>query len=459
MPQQNLQQIVEDFFRVNCQTSCTVCVAVSGGGDSVALFHLFREMQSKLSISRIGIAHVNHRIRGRTSDGDATFVRRVATRAGVRFHLHEIDKKDVPGSGIEEWARNVRYSFFDKIRKKFGYTYVATAHTENDQAETVLLRLLRGSGIHGLCGIAPVRDDGIIRPLLAAKRDSLRRWLAEMKYPIREDATNKDMTYIRNWIRHAVIPLLEQREAAIVSHLAFAAVNAQTIARLIEPVTNKWINDYVVSEEEGKFSIMKRGLTPEAEAGEAVVRFLSKRNVGFTRGHVSEIVQNSRRSNGLFLLPGNWKYVCKSNVLEFAHKSLRRPAKAFSYVLVKNKDVPCKEKNCVLHLSSFRKKKLTPIDLKDSAKAFLDASKCPEPLKFRSVKKGERFWPYGAKGPVDCFEFLKKQGISSEERKTWGVVGCASGEIAWVVGLRIGHRFRVTAATKDIHQISCKPKT
>jgi hypothetical protein len=228
---------------------------------------------------------------------------------------------------------------------------------------------------------------------------------------------------------------------------------------MVEQVTNKWINDYVVFTGKDKFSIVKSGLAPEAGSDENLVRLLSKQSVGFTRKHVCEIILNASRTSGSFLLPGDWKYVCKKDVLEFSHKSSTRSTKDFSYRLAEKKDVICKEKNWVVHLSTLKKKKSTPIDLKDPLKAFFDASKCAEPLEFRSVEKGDRFWPSGAQRDVDCTDFLKKQGVPAEERKAWGVVACGSGEIAWVAGLRTGHRFRVTAATKDILQISCKPKT
>jgi tRNA(Ile)-lysidine synthase len=448
---------VEDFFRARCAAPCSVCVAVSGGGDSVALFHCLNALRTRLSITRLGVAHVNHRIRGAASDQDAAFVKRLAKEGGARFHLQEIDKSDVPDSGVEEWARNVRYGFFAKVRKKFGYTYVATAHTRNDQAETVLLRLLRGSGMHGLCGIAPVRNDGVIRPLLEANGRDVRAWLSTRKLAFREDATNADTSYARNWVRHTVIPLLERRDGDAVAHLAAAAANAQAVDRIVAPLLNKWIDDNVVFSGRRRFRVKKAGLADNPVAAEAVVRLFAQKGVGFDRKHIDELLANARRSDGVFLLPGGWNYSCGKAALEFAPIDRQEKAEGFWCKVERGKTMGCRAAHCAIGARVLRLKRDEKPSFADPQMAHLDAAVCRGPLEFRAVRDKDRFWPYGAKGFVDCREFLKKQGIPARERKTTGVVALKRGEIVWVVGVRIAHQFRVTPTTRDVLQISCRP--
>jgi tRNA(Ile)-lysidine synthase len=457
MFQHGLHEIVERFFREHCTAPCSVCVAVSGGADSVALVRLVSEMKETLGITRLGVAHVNHRIRGAASDEDAAFVKRLAREAGAAFHLRRVDRRRVPSTGVEEWARNIRYDFFAKVAGKFGYTCVATAHTRNDQAETVLARLLRGSGVHGLCGIAPVRQDGVIRPLLEADKGDIREFLSARRIAFREDSTNADTSYTRNWLRHKVIPLLEQREPSAVRHIAAAAQNARSVSRIVGPIINKWINDNVVLLGPRRFLVKRTGLISDSAGGEGIVRLLAEKRVGFDQDHVAGIFQNAGRSSGIFLLPGGWRYTCKKEGLEFSSGCDKPASRNFRCNIVPGKISVCKAKKCSLSVELYARKKNEPISFADPMIARLDASTCRGPLEFRSIGRGERFWPFGATGPVNCAEFLKKQGIPADQRSDWGVVARKRGEIVWVVGLRIGHGFRITSATKTVIQISCKP--
>jgi tRNA(Ile)-lysidine synthase len=274
MRHQNIFESVEEFWRMHCAAPCSVCVAVSGGSDSVALFHVLLALRQRLGITRLGIAHVNHRLRGRDSERDAAFVRRISDSAGAAFHLKGIDRKDVPESGVEEWARNERYAFFSRVLKTGRYRYLATAHTQNDQAETVVLRLMRGSGIHGLCGIMPVRENRIIRPLLHVSKKDLRKWLLEKKLRFREDASNADTAFARNWVRHSFIPLLEKKDPSAVRHLAAVSDNARAITGLVRPIINKWVNKHVVFTDETRFFVKKTGFSDELTAAEALVSVL-----------------------------------------------------------------------------------------------------------------------------------------------------------------------------------------
>jgi tRNA(Ile)-lysidine synthase len=449
----DLHETLEDFFRRYCASPCSVCVAVSGGSDSVALFHLLCEMRVRLSITRIGVAHVNHNIRPGASDRDAEFVKRLARGEGAPFHLKVLDKKDVPAAGKEEWARNRRYAFFRAVREKSGYDYVATAHTADDQAETVLLRLMRGTGLGGLCGIAPVREDFIIRPLLHAGKSSLAKWLSQKKLAFCEDSTNADTSYARNWVRHAALPLLEEKEQGATAHIAALADDAQSIAGIVRPIINKWIDDNVVFTDSCRFRVKKEGLFAEVVAAEAVAFVLRQKRIGFDRRHIAKVIDCREKANGVFLLPGGWKYRCTRDALEFFSGPGEEEVNKFRIRLRVPGATISKERKCRFAAVRFRRKD-ERLAFSDPATAFLDAGKCRGSLEFRPIEKGDRFWPYGAKGYVDCNMFLKKQGIETAERVKTGVVAAKGGEIVWIVGVRTSHKYRITSETSSVLKIS-----
>jgi tRNA(Ile)-lysidine synthase len=199
-----------------------VGVAVSGGADSVFLLHALRELGWSLSI-----IHIEHGIRGAASIADAEFVRQLAAGFALPFHLRQADVPAIDGN-LEEAARNIRQAFYSELIAAGTLHRVATGHTRSDQAETVLYRILRGSGLTGLAGILPVTSEGIVRPLLEIDRAEIEAWLRERGVLWREDATNQDRTLARNRLRHEILPLLR---GAFNPQLDAALSNLATIAR------------------------------------------------------------------------------------------------------------------------------------------------------------------------------------------------------------------------------------
>jgi tRNA(Ile)-lysidine synthase len=188
-----------------------VAVAVSGGADSVALLHMLLELREKLGIL-ISIAHFNHQLRGRASDADEKFVAQLAVKYSLELHVARADvaaKAKRDKSNLEETARRARYAFFEGLISAGLATKIAVAHTADDQAETVLAHILRGTGLAGLGGIHPVAGH-VVRPLLTVRRSDLRAYLRARKQPWREDATNRDTTKTRARIRKKLMPLLEK---------------------------------------------------------------------------------------------------------------------------------------------------------------------------------------------------------------------------------------------------------
>jgi len=179
-----------------------VGVAVSGGADSVFLLHALRELGFDLSV-----IHIEHGIRGEASIADAEFVAQLARNFGLPFHLRRADVPAIEGN-LEEAARKVRQAFYTELIASHAVDRVATGHTRSDQAETVLYRILRGSGLTGLSGILPATNENVVRPLLQIDRSEIETWLRDHGIAWREDETNRDRTYARNRLRHEILPLL-----------------------------------------------------------------------------------------------------------------------------------------------------------------------------------------------------------------------------------------------------------
>jgi tRNA(Ile)-lysidine synthase len=194
----------ERFFRAGDR----VAVAVSGGADSVALLELLLEARDRLGVV-VSVAHYNHRLRGSESDADARFVERIAAAKELPFF--GAGAETLHATNVEASARQDRYRFFEQLVRQGCTGKVATAHTADDQAETVLARLLRGGGPAGLAGILPaVRDGTVVRPLLEVRRAELRAWATARGVAWREDSSNRDRRFLRNRIRHELIPQLER---------------------------------------------------------------------------------------------------------------------------------------------------------------------------------------------------------------------------------------------------------
>ncbi|WP_372682709.1 tRNA lysidine(34) synthetase TilS, partial [Desulfosarcina sp.] len=187
-----------------------VLVGVSGGPDSMALLHLLSRLAPDLKI-RLGVAHLNHCLRGASADRDAEVVRQAARALDYPVHIargHVLKVKEKLGLSLEEAARRVRYAFFRKIMSDVGYDKLALGHQSNDNAEQMLMALLRGTGPRGLSGITPVRQACIIRPLINVGRSQIETFVAQAGIAFVLDASNNDLRFVRNRIRHHLLPLL-----------------------------------------------------------------------------------------------------------------------------------------------------------------------------------------------------------------------------------------------------------
>jgi tRNA(Ile)-lysidine synthase len=216
-----------------------IVAAVSGGADSVALLRALHSLS--VEKATLQVAHLNHGLRGRESDADEAFVRELCAKLGLPCHVHNLDVASIArekGENLEAVARRLRYDWFAELATQAGCDYVATGHTSDDQAETVLLRLLRGTGLRGLRGIAARRSLNdqvvLIRPFLHSSRSEVTDYLKQLGQEYRDDRSNCDTRFARNRIRHQVLPLLKQENSAISAHLVELSEQATDAIEIIE---------------------------------------------------------------------------------------------------------------------------------------------------------------------------------------------------------------------------------
>lgn len=232
MPISNLIQDKPELNRALLRPGMRLAVGVSGGADSVALLRVLIDAAGEIGLA-LSVAHVHHGIRGAEADADAEFVAELAASHGLEFRRKDVDAPAAAREKretLEEAARNLRYGWFNELLESSAADAVATAHTVDDQAETVLHKLLRGAWTEGLSGIYPVLERGrgvIVRPFLGVRRAEIEAWLSRIGQPWREDATNADTAYTRNRLRHEVLPVLAACNPQIYGHLA----NLATLAR------------------------------------------------------------------------------------------------------------------------------------------------------------------------------------------------------------------------------------
>ncbi|MGH9220850.1 MAG: tRNA lysidine(34) synthetase TilS, partial [Vicinamibacterales bacterium] len=217
-----------------------IVAAVSGGSDSVALLFLLRELAARGELMLAGLAHLNHHIRGAAADADAAFCRALAARLEIPAFLGDADVPALAaheGASLELAGRHARQRFFNEVLTSGKAQRVAVAHTRDDQAETVVLRLTRGAGAAGLAGMAPRRGQ-LVRPALELTRQELQEYLRHRGETWREDATNLDRSVPRNLIRHEVLPILRTMNAQADAALARAADALRVDAELLETLAN-----------------------------------------------------------------------------------------------------------------------------------------------------------------------------------------------------------------------------
>jgi len=454
-----------------------VGVAVSGGADSVALLLLLLELRAKLGVV-LSVVHFNHQLRGKASEADAQFVAKLAAKHGLPFHAGHADvaaKAKRDKTNLEDTARRVRYEFFATLVDAKHLDKIAVAHTMDDQAETVLAHILRGTGLAGLGGIHPVVGH-VVRPLLTVRRADLRTYLRSGKQSWREDVTNRDVTKMRARLRKKLMPILERQfQPAVVEHLATLADLAREdeafLGALVDDRMRRCVETGAGSAKIStsdllNFSGKKDFTTESAEGAEknfAISRRIVRRIVGEVkpRGgqlgaeHVRAVLELAERGeNGKRLqLPGGLAVRREHDLLIFSaaedKKTTKgREAREFAHAINldgEETDICVPELGCVFRLKGID----WPAKRGETIKreSVLDRDALRSPLVLRNWRPGDRFQPAGRRNAHKLKRLLNGKQIGRGEREGWPVL-TSGGVLVWVRGFPVAAEFAASERTR-----------
>jgi len=422
----------------------SVLLAVSGGLDSMVMTELFH-----LNHQKFGIAHCNFNLRGEESEMDEQFVRELAVKYRIPVFVTSFPTSDYAKQNrisIQMAARELRYSWFEKIRAQEQYKFIATAHHLDDQIETFFINLLRGAGISGLHGILP-KQGMIIRPMMFAFRQQLATYAKERKLKFREDSSNQSDKYIRNRIRLQVLPLLKEINPE------YSRVITETINRVrdFEQIGNQLINsmqNLIIKTEKDRSIIDIAGLkklTPlRSFAWELISPF------GFNQEVIDEMLACPDYVSGKTFFSPSHRLI--KDRMYFIIQPLRTEKKSPLYRIENFREKKTIHRPVPL---SFRKIPASGnIDIPASVKwASLDCKKLEFPLLLRKWEAGDFFYPFGMNKKKKISHFFIDEKFSLYDKEnTWLL--CSGQQVIWVVGYRIDHRFRVTSRTKEILRIN-----
>ena len=463
-----LQKVINYIDQYNMfHNGDKVIVALSGGPDSMCLVHILNKLQERYNI-KLYAAHVNHCLRGAEADADEEYVRGFCKNANIDFYSKRIDINElarITNTSTETAGREARYAFFNELKEKLGANLIALAHNANDQAETILMRIIRGTGMEGLRGIRPVRDGIYIRPILILTREEIEEYCRINKLNPRIDKSNFEKIYNRNKIRLELIPYLQEN---------FNKDILNTVNRLSEIISKD--QDYLEEVAEKKYkeycSIIgeKIGLDQQLiNEHEAIVTRVIRRALKDIKGdlknielvHINEIMELFSMGTGkMITLPegiiaekvyteiyfykkkgNNLSNELKDEIIIFDKEKFQQPS------IVKAID----GMNVKISLRIVTKDEVVDFS-QDPYKKYFDYDKINRYISIRTRQEGDRFTPYGMKGSKKLKDLFIDLKIPKEERNTLPLV-CFDKEIAWIVGYRVSNKYIVTKNTNYILEI------
>ncbi|MCX6251445.1 MAG: tRNA lysidine(34) synthetase TilS [Bacteroidetes bacterium] len=417
-----------------------ILLAVSGGIDSVAMCELFHQASLKF-----GIAHCNFLLRGDESDKDELFVRSLAEKYKVPYYFTRFETSTFAAGkeiSIQMAARELRYTWFESIRKPEGYQWIATAHHLDDQVETFFLNLMRNSGLAGFHGI-PVKQGNIIRPLMFARRKEISEFVKIHHLKFREDSSNKETKYLRNKLRNSVLPLLNE------SYPGFDKVINETVERIadVERVYREVIDErrnQIVTIEGKRTFLNISGILNLKPAHTYLFEFLYP--YGFSFVVVKEIIQALDKAPGKVFFSRTHK-LAKDRKYLMVEPLTDNQDPGESMVKITDDEASIADP---LPLT-FRKKRKDNEFVMDTSRgtATLDARKIKYPLVLRKWQYGDLFHPFGMDQKKKVSDFLIDEKIPLPDKENVWVL-LSEEKIIWVVGHRIDNRFRATGKTKNI---------
>ena len=403
-------------------------VALSGGADSVALLLLLKEAGYQ-----IHAAHCNFRLRGAESDRDEAFCAELCQKLGVELHRAHFDTREyaeLHKISIEMAARDLRYKWFEQLREDIGAAGICVAHHRDDSVETVLLNLVRGTGLRGLTGIQP-RNGSILRPLLCVSRAEIEDYLAKRGQKYVTDSTNLEADVLRNKVRLQVLPLLRELNPAVSDNIQRMAENVSEAQTVLDVL----LGDYK------KRNILELSELEKFRSSEYVIYEWLK-NYGFNGSQVRQLLDAEcggivHSEQGYDVLKDRERLIIEPSLKPF--KPMRIPEEG-TYVL--DETVRFVLRKTAVYVS------------KEPLIATLDAAKVHFPLTVRRVEEDDSMQPFGMKGRKLLSDLMTDRKMTLFEKRRQLVVVDAAGFIVWAVGLRVANGVAVSDSTTEIYEIT-----
>ena len=408
-------------------------LAISGGADSVALALLLKEGGYKFEM-----AHCNFNLRGEESDADEDFVKILSETLGVHYHTKTFNTNEYASKNkisVQMAARDLRYNWFEELKKETQSDYIVVAHHKDDDIETFFINLIRGSGIKGFLGMKQKRNK-IIRPLLLFSRKEIEEYLKNQGQEFRNDSSNTDVKYLRNNIRHHLIPLIKDINPSF----------SDTFSKEIEYMNEVYnvFNDNFIDVKNDIVSKMDKGIVIDKQKLLSIQNnkiFLREIITPFGFNETDKILESCIASSGKMFCAKSYRLLIdrdKIFVTEFIDDS--------SDVILISEDTdtirfPIPLKFSISHKSEFNKRKNS---------VFLDFDKLEFPLKIRRWEEGDYFYPLGLNGRKKLSDYFVDNKFSRFEKEECFLL-CSGEDIIWIIGHRMDDRFKITSNTKKVY--------
>ena len=419
-----------------------ILLAVSGGIDSMVMLYLFEK-----SGFEFGVVHCNFQLRGAESDEDEEFVRRQVLIHGIPAWLKRFETEEhakLNGISIEMAARELRYTWFSEIRKEQGYDFIATAHHADDQIETFFLNLSRKTGIRGLTGIRE-KSGEIIRPLLFASRAEIEKFARENFIEYREDSTNSESVYQRNFIRNKILPAFESMNPAFRKNMTESIENLKEAEAIYNNFCDREKSKIVVKSN-NSISIDIKKLEHSEFPKTLLIEILSE--YGFNPVVIGEIFKSLDTEPGRQFFSKTHRLVKDREKLFVTENE--EPVQQLFYI--EAEDIKLFEP---LHLLISQHQTENFKIRKEPQFACFDADKLEFPLLIRKWQQGDYFQPFGMTGFKKLSDFFIDEKVPVHQKEnTWLL--CSGEKIVWVMGMRIDDRFKIDQSTRLVIQIEIR---
>ncbi len=421
----------------------TYLLAVSGGADSMVMAYLFNELKPSGCIFQV--AHVNYKLRGEDSEQDRQLAEKFCTENGIPFHLYEVSGRDrKPDHSVQLWARELRYSFFRKIREEENLSFLVTAHHLNDQLETFIINLSKAAGINGLSGI-PANGNHILRPLLPFSKEEIYTFAKEHQIGYREDLSNKKNDYLRNKIRNEVVPKLMETNDHFLNNFGKSASYLNQARHFIQQQIGEIENRMTLFNPSCKI-LSKEQLGRESD----FVKFEILRKYGFDQEQ--EIHKIFNAGNGSSFYSNEYRLLVEQEHLTLIRRQEEAQTTDEEIMLMENFDFP--ENRMAVNLEN-----ITGIEeINKSFSWDFDAGKLRFPLRLRKSENSDEFYPAGFSGKKKVSKFFRDEKIAILARPKIWVLSDAENSVLGILPYRQDRRYMREENTVNILTIFNKSK-